>query len=153
MVESYVPALAELSFRQSLLADPATMAYNHAWGGTIEFPASRWPEWYDQWVARPQGRRFYRYLRVGGTFVGEIAWHWDEARRLHLADVIVLARFRGNGYGRAGLQLLCQAAREAGIERLYDDIAADNPAIGLFLSEGFVEEFRTDEIIMLKKTL
>lgn len=153
MVESHVPDFAELSFRQGLLADPATMAYNRAWGGTIDFPAARWPAWYDAWVTHPQGRRFYRYLRVGGTFVGEIAWHWDETLRLHLADVIVLAHFRGNGYGRAGLRLLCQSAREAGIARLYDDIAADNPAIGLFLSEGFVEESRTNEIIMLKKTL
>ena len=34
-----------------------------------------------------------------------------------------------------------------------DDIAIDNPAITLFLRHGFVEEYRTDEIIMLKKEL
>ena len=40
------PALEELSFRQSLLSDPDTMAYNHAWGGTIDFPQERWEDWY-----------------------------------------------------------------------------------------------------------
>ena len=34
-----------------------------------------------------------------------------------------------------------------------DDIAIDNPAARLFLKAGFTEEYRTDEIIMLKKEL
>ena len=36
---------------------------------------------------------------------------------------------------------------------LYDDIAIDNPAAALFLKHGFEEEFRTEEIIMLRKIL
>ena len=32
-------------------------------------------------------------------------------------------------------------------------IAIDNPAAELFLKAGFTEEYRTDEIIMLKKEL
>ncbi len=40
-----------------------------------------------------------------------------------------------------------------GVSVLYDDIAIDNPSITLFLRHGFVEEYRTDEIIMLKKEL
>ena len=36
---------------------------------------------------------------------------------------------------------------------LRDDIAIDNPAVGLFLKAGFTEEYRTNEIIMLKKEL
>ena len=30
------PVLEELSFRQALLSDEATMAFNHAWGGTTK---------------------------------------------------------------------------------------------------------------------
>ena len=153
MLRLHLPAYRELGLRQALLADQETMSYNQAWGGTIDFPQARWADWYDAWVEHPQGQRFYRYLLDGEAFVGETAWHWDEARQLHLADVIVLARFRGRGYGRAGLRLLCAAAKEAGIDRLYDDIAIGNPAAKLFLSEGFCEEYRTDAIIMLKKQL
>ncbi len=36
---------------------------------------------------------------------------------------------------------------------LRDDIAIDNPAITMFLSQGFTEEYRTDEAIILKKEL
>ena len=41
----YRPRLEELDYRQSLLADPETMAYNHAYGGAIDFPRERWADW------------------------------------------------------------------------------------------------------------
>ena len=49
--------------------------------------------------------------------------------------------------------MLCSAATQNGIKLLYDDIAIDNPAVTLFLKNGFIEEYRTSEIIMLKKEL
>lgn len=150
----YTPSLDELWFRQEMLADPDTMSYNRAWGGTIAFPEENWRSWYDFWIAYRGGKRFYRYLRDGtGRFVGEIAYHFSEAQGLYLADIIVHAPYRGRGYGRAGLRLLCEAAKERGLSALHDDIAADNPAVSLFLEEGFVEEYRTADIIMLKKAL
>ena len=69
------------------------------------------------------------------------------------ADVIVHARYRKKGYGRQGLKLLCRAAKERGVSVLYDNMAVDNPALPLFLQEGFCEEERTDELIWLKKQL
>ena len=67
--------------------------------------------------------------------------------------MIVAFQFRGRGYGRAGLELLCEAARANGVEVLRDNIAVGNPAADMFIKAGFTEEFRTNEIIMLKKTL
>ena len=61
-IQLYRPAPEELWFRQRLLGDPETMAYNRAYGGTIPFPQERWAPWYERWVERPEGR-FYRYLR------------------------------------------------------------------------------------------
>ncbi len=155
MIILYRPEPEDLWFRERFMSDPETMSYNQAWGGTIPFPRSGWDEWYDHWVIRHENKRFYRYLRdtVTGAFVGEIAYHFDEEQDIWLADVIVAAEFRGKGYGRAGLDLLCQAARENGIRVLWDNIALDNPAVSIFLWAGFTEEYRTDEFIMLKKTL
>ena len=155
MIELYTPSPEDLWFRQRFLGDEETMSYNHAWGGTIPFPEEEWGPWYDHWVAHPEGKRFYRYLldKDSNAFVGEIAFHFDPVRGLWLADVIVAAEYRGRGYGRQGLELLCRAAADEGIETLYDDIAIDNPGIALFLKAGFTEEYRTDEIIMLKKEL
>lgn len=148
------PTLEQLSFRQQLLADEKTMTYNHSWGGTIDFSRERWPGWYAQWVETPQ-KCFYRYLHAQelGTYVGEVAYHYDAEYQKYLADVIVMDRYRGRGYGREGLKLLCHAAKEHGLPGLCDNIAPDNPAIRLFIQLGFVELWRDDECIMLEKQL
>ena len=153
-VSFYKPRLEDLWFRQAMLADPETMSYNNAWGGTIPFPRDGWADWFDGWVTNPD-RRFYRYITSGKSrsFVGEAAWHFDEDRRIYLADVIVFARCRGQGYDRAGLELLCATARKAGIRERYDDIAPNNPAVGLFLRSGFREESRSPEAVLLRRTL
>ena len=154
MLSLYKPEYKDLWFRQTMLADEETMAYNCAWGGTIMFPEEDWTDWYDYWVARPEGKRFYRYLKAeDGDFVGEIAYHFDASLGGFAADVIVFAPYRGRGFGAEGLDLLCTAAKENGVSVLYDDIAADNPAIALFLAHGFVEEGRTADKIILRKNL
>ena len=155
MILLHEPTLSELWFREKFMGDPETMSYNHAWGGVIPFPREQWASWYERWLVRHEGKRFYRYLKDAetGLFVGEIAYHLDEGRNIWLADVIVAAEYRGRGYGREGLRLLCRAAAERGIETLYDDIALDNPAVRMFLQAGFTEEYRTEEVIMLKKEL
>ena len=152
MLTCYKPEYRDLWFRQFMLSDPETMSYNHAWGGTISFPEERWQEWYDFWIREPEGKRFYRYLRDEcGTFVGEIAYHFDSGLNGYIADVIVLASQRGKGYGGEALELLCAEAAKNGVPVLYDDIAIDNPAIALFQKHGFIEESRTDEKIILKR--
>ena len=68
-LELYRPAVHDLWFTRDLLADEATMSYNRAWGGTVDFPEDLWGRWHDALVAREgEGRRFYRYplaRRVG----------------------------------------------------------------------------------------
>lgn len=149
------PVLAEMIFRRQLLADEATMAYNARWGGTIDFAPERWPAWFARWVSPGEDGRFYRYLYAPDekAFVGEIAWHFDDSVQAHLCDVMIHAAYRGKGYGREGLRLLCRAARERGLTHLHDHIALDNPAIHLFVQEGFAEVLRDDEGILLMKKL
>ena len=48
----YTPFLEDLWFRQKMMADEETMAYNHAWGGTIPFPKEVWHGWYDFWIVK-----------------------------------------------------------------------------------------------------
>lgn len=153
MLELVVPTLGEMWFRESLMADEETMAYNHAWGGTIPFPKKKWKSWYDHWIVYHENKRYYRYLKDENGFVGEIAYHYDSEYDGYVADVIIFSKFRGKGYGSKGLEMLCAAAKENGINVLYDDIAIDNTAIKLFLKHGFYEDYRTEEKIVLKKEL
>ena len=103
----YKPYLEDLWFRQSMMADPETMEYNRVWGGTIPFPCEKWAEWYNNWVQNPN-KRFYRYIATGKSrsFVGEAAYHYDPDEGLYLADVIIAAQSRRQGFGKASLQLL-----------------------------------------------
>ena len=153
MLKAITPALEDMWFRESLMADEETMAYNRAWGGTIPFPKEDWAEWYDYWVVNHEGKRYYRYLKDENGFVGEIAYHYDSEYDGYVANIIIHSKYRGQGYGAQGLTLLCEAAKAAGITELYDDIAIDNTAIKLFLKQGFYECCRTEEIILLKKEL
>lgn len=154
MLTLYEPKYEDMWFRQMMLADEDTMSYNHAWGGTIPFGEDKWRGWYDCWIADPDGKRYYRYLKnEDGQFVGEIAYHYDADMQQEIANVMIYAKYRRRGYGGEALDLLCSAAKSNGVSVLYDDIAIDNPAVSLFLKHGFVEESRTEEIILLKKKL
>ena len=150
----YRPGLEDLAWREKWLGDPETMSYNHAYGGTIVFPRERWADWYAWWIEEA-GERYYRYLRLGdsGEFVGNISYHYDEEFGEYVCEVLISAPYRGRGFGRQGLALLCEAARANGVKRLLDNIAIDNPAAAMFLRAGFRERGRTDEFIILEKDL
>ncbi len=100
MIKLIVPRLEDLWFREEFMSDEATMSYNKKRGGTIAFPKANWEEWYDFWVTNPENERFYRYLSdEKDVFVGEIAYHFDWDEKKYIANVIVMAQYRGKGYG------------------------------------------------------
>ena len=150
----YRPELEDLTWRENWLNDPETMSYNHAYGGTIPFPRERWAGWYDRWIEAEKGC-YYRYLRLGdsGEFVGNVSYHYNEEYGEYMCEVLISAQYRGKGFGRQGLALLCEAAKANGVERLLDNIAIDNPAAAMFLRGGFRERGRTDEFVFLVKDL
>ena len=152
-IELYTPKLEDLWFRQKMLEDDETMSYNARWGGVVSFPKEDWKEWFDYWLVDHENKRWYRYVKDGDAFVGEIAYHFDKSYDGYVANVLIYAKYRNQGYGTEALDLLCKSVKENGIDVLYDDIAIDNPAISLFLKAGFKEQYRTDEIILLKKEL
>ncbi len=139
MIELYESLVDDLWFKEKMMSDEETMSYNHAYGETIPFPKENWRGWHDRWITNRNCNRFYRYIKKHDTFVGEVAYRFDENRQMTIADVIIYAPYRGLGYGRKALLLLCQAAKEAGIHELYDDIAIDNSSVALFLKCDFVE--------------
>lgn len=153
MIRLYRPEPEDLWFKQTMLADEETMAYNHARGGTIRFDRDRWDAWYKKWLCAPEQIYFYRYLAdaESGEFLGEIAYHPEEG--LCMADVLVYAPHRRRGIGREGLRLLCEQAKVHRIYELYDRIAADNPSIVLFEQEGFICIRNDPDGIMVKKIL
>ena len=153
MIELYEPCVEDLWFKEKMMGDTQTMSYNYAYGGAIPFPKEHWVDWHDRWITNHKNKHFYRYIKENDTFVGEVAYHFDGKRQIYIADVIIYAPYRGKGYGRKGLILLCEAARENGIKELHDDIAIDNSSVELFLKCGFMEVLRTSEYVLVKKDL
>lgn len=148
------PKLEDLTFRQTLLADTRTMAFNVKWGGTVAFPKEKWESWYQKWLGSQDNHYFYRYLYSpqDDAFVGEVAYHRHEEK--YILSVIIKADYRNRGFGKIGLQLLCQAAKNHGLDVVYDNIAKDNPSLRLFLNEGFTKTgLETNEYIEVCKYL
>lgn len=67
--------------------------------------------------------------------------------------MIVSSEYRNRGFGTAGIELICKAAKENGISVLYDDIAIDNPSYKLFLKNGFEIDYQNDDVVMVKREL
>ena len=154
MLSLYKPAFQELSYRQKILSDPATMAYNEPWGGTIDFSPDRWEAWSQRWLRSDEKTFFYRYLRLrDGTFVGEAAWRCDQNDDCPTLSILIEDRFRRRGYGREALRLLLSAAKDAGFLEVCDHIAHHSPAIDLFLQEGFVKTKEDADGVLLYKKL
>lgn len=149
------PSLSEMSFRQELLSDEKTMSYNHAYGGTIDFPIYKWDKWYNKWIGANDERYLYRYIYSNqfNCFVGETAYHYIEESDRYICDVIVHDKYRNHGFGKAGLNLLCQEAKNHGIIELYDEILLDNSSIHLFMKNGFEIVEQTDTCFVVKKKL
>ena len=154
MLTLYKPNLEDLWFRESMLEDEETMSYNHHWGGTISFPKENHQSWYNYWIINNENKRYYRYVKDDqDNFVGEIAYHYDKQYDGYVTNVLIHAKYRKQGYGTEALRLLCLIAKENGITTIYDDIAIDNPGISIFIKMGFIEKYRTEEIILLVKSL
>ena len=154
MVKLYIPKYEDLWFREMFLKDSDTMSYNNAWGGVVDFKKEDWEDWYDFWIRNEDRDHKYRYLvNENNIFVGEVAYHFDKGYQSHMADVIIYSKYRKRGYGKEGLKLLLDLAKESNIKVMCDDIAKDNSAIEMFLKFGFSIEYEADQIIMLKKEL
>ena len=100
-------------------------------------------------------RDFFRLVTTGKSrsFVGEASWHYDDGRQIFLAEVVVMGRCRGQGYGSRALEMLCDEARKAGIRALHYEAAEEDPGVGWSLRHGFREVSRTAETVLVIRKL
>lgn len=154
----HVPTMEELTFRQSMMADPATMAYNAPWfppDGCLAFPRQDWGRWYSEWVGhRPD--RFYAYLRrlSDGSFVGEVDYRRPPGCDRWDMGIVICSAYRGTGYGMEGLRLLLKHAFLAdGVTCLQNDFEASRTAaLRIHKAVGFREIGTEKGIVHLELT-
>ena len=115
-VHFYKPKFENLWFRQAITSDPETVCLTCESCDAVPLLQDKWGKWYEIWVNNPD-KRFYRYIKTGKSrsYVGETPYFYDEQQEIWLAAISICAKYRGQGYETAAFQLLCAAAREAGI--------------------------------------
>ena len=115
-IRLYKPKFEYLWFREAITSDPETVRFTFESCDAVPLLQDKWEKWHEIWVNNPD-KRFYRYITTGKSrsFVGDASFFYDEQQEIWLAVISICAKYRGQGYESAALQLLCAAAREAGI--------------------------------------
>ena len=142
-----------MPFRQQLMADPATMAYNAPWfppDGCIPFPESQW----NAFLSRASGQEPAQWcgflVDEAGAPVGEISWH-DFGKGI---GIVIASSQRGKGYGLAGLRLLVERAfSHSEITELCNDFESQRgAALAIHKAAGFVPVGMKNGILHLRLT-
>lgn len=137
-LDLYVPALADLWFRQKMLSDPASMSYNagydpwpgyHKDTGCIDFPEEEWEDWYAHWIGR-EPERFYAYIRRrDGAWIGDVNFHHTPDKDWWDMGVVICAPYRGQGCAEPALRLMLDHAfRGCGVSRVHNDFETTRDA-------------------------
>ena len=148
-MEFVVPGVDDLGYRQQLLADPETMAYNAPWtadgNGCIPQTDEQLRDWYQNHYLK--SGMFYAYVIVDNAPVGEVAIGPDG-----MVSLIIEAKYRSSGYGKAALRKLCELAfTKLGYGFLVDDFPIERTgAVKLFTGLGF-EWVNSDTVKLTKQ--
>ncbi len=144
-IELYVPKLEDYWYEAKVESDPESMSYNagydvsyygyHYDTGCIDFPKSRWEEVYNK---RIRENRYFAYIKDIdiNEYVGYVNYQLVDEK--WECGIVIEAKFRGKGYAKAALKLLCEEAKNNGITELYDNFEIDRDnTLDLFKSVGF----------------
>lgn len=144
----YIPTLEDYWYEEKLESDPETMSYNKGYDvsyygyhydtGCIDFPKEKWEETYNK---RIKENKFFAYIKDDdlNEFIGYCNYQYNKTDNRYECGVLVEAKYRGKGYSKESLKLLCDEARKNGIKELYDNFEKDreNNTLKIFESVGF----------------
>ncbi len=169
-LELCIPKLKDYWYEQKIQSDPDTMSYNAGWDvsyegyhydtGCIDFPKEKWKDTYDK---RLKENKFFAYLKDTSIneYIGYINYNYNKNENKYYCGILIEAKYRGKGYSKIGLKLLCDYAKKHGIKELYDDFEADRKGIETFEKLDFkiIKKYKSKrfnkeiEIIVVKKVL
>jgi len=148
-LELYIPLKDELWFREKMLSDPETMSYNanfdefegyHKDTGCIDFPKTKWTDWYEHWVGR-EPECFYAYVKraTDGAWVGDVNFHYTPKHNRWDMGIVIYAPYRGKGYAIPTLRLMLKHAfQDCGVTEIHNDFEPTRyAAVKAHLAAGF----------------
>ncbi len=147
-ISLYVPKVEDYWYEEKIEADPRTMSYNagydvsyegyHYDTGCIDFPKEKWR---DKFNKRKKDGVFFAYIKDNDSnnYVGYVNYYYNSENDRYECSVLIESIYRGQGYSKIALKLLCDVARGNGIKELYDNFEIDRGnTLALFKSIGFV---------------
>lgn len=170
-ISLYKPKLEDYWYEQKLQSDPITMSYNagynvsyygyHYETGCIDFEEERWQESFEK---RIKEKRYLAYIKDDdiNEYVGYVNYHYNKNNNRYECGIVIEAKYRGKGYAKPALNLLCEEALKNGIKELYNNFEMERSlALKVFLSVGFQivkrqlwKKFNKDvEGVLIKKKL
>lgn len=170
-ISLYKPKLEDYWYEQKLQSDPITMSYNagynvsyygyHYETGCIDFEEERWQESFEK---RIKEKRYLAYIKDNdiNEYVGYVNYHYNKNDNRYECGIVIEAKYRGKGYAKPALNLLCEEALKNGIKELYNNFEMERSlALKVFLSVGFQivkrqlwKKFNKDvEGVLIKKKL
>ena len=157
IVRLKIPKFEELDYRRKLLADSETMAYNIGYSetdvtGCIDFRENRWKDWFSWWVNNMPERYYAYIIKTDENIpVGEVALRYVSENKAYCINIIVEAKYRGNGFSEQALKLLIDVAfNQLGADKIFDDFPKNRVfAEKVFKKVGFKRI--SDDIVELTK--
>ena len=146
-ISLYIPNLEDYWYEKKILSDPLTMSYNsgfdvsydgyHYDTGCIDFPKDKWEQ---KFCTRHEENNYFAYIKdiSSDSFVGYVNYNYNKNDNRYYCGIVIEAKYRGKGYSKMALRLLCDVAKSNGIKELYDSFEIDrNNALYIFKKIGF----------------
>ena len=169
-MKKYVKRFLDIFDFKNLLFETIILSFVIGWDvsydgyhydtGCIDFPKNKWKDTFNK---RKNENKFFAYLKDTNIneYVGYINYHYNKNENKYYCGILIESKYRGKGYSKPGLKLLCDYAKEHGVTELYDDFEIDRNGIKIFEDLGFktvnkynAKRFNKDiEIVVVKKVL
>lgn len=146
-ISLYIPNIEDYWYEKKIQSDPLTMSYNAGYDvsyygydydtGCIDFPKKRWQEIYDR---RLKDKKYFAYIKDNdlNEFVGYVNYQYNNKDNRYECGILIESIYRGKGYSKTALKLLCDAAKNNGIKELYDNFEIDRGnTLDIFKDIGF----------------
>ena len=143
----YIPDLADYWYEEKLQNDPNTMSYNagydvsydgyHYDTGCIDFPKTKWTETYNK---RQNKDKFFAYIKDEdlNEYIGYCNYHYNKENDRYECGLLIEYKYRGKGYSKDSLILLCNKAKQDKLSFLYDTFELDRDnTLKVFEAVGF----------------
>ena len=135
----------DFAYKAHVMSDPLSMSYNAGYNierdnyhydtGVIDYPENRWGK---EYLRNYTSDYYFAYIKDvdKNCYVGYCCYYLENGQ--YQCGIVIESKYRHQGYGRKGLELLIQKAKEnEKIKSLYDCFEVDRGCLNLFLSLGF----------------